>query len=307
MEKLSSRRNPSTRSCASGFTLVELLVATTVAGVLIGTALTVSLSSRDLMTTDEERTRLNQSLRGSLDLLGIDIRQTGERLPVDFPALEIVNGEDGGPDSLILRRNLLDEVLPLCGTLVEGVVDVEVAAAQGGADPEPGCAPVPDDDGDDFPDNIGTWRNFRLSQGGQTPVYLFNPTTLEGEWFFYDDDGATNFLLHKSNDDPWEATYEVDEQVRVYMLEERVYGLAGDSLQFTLSGTAAPLNLSGNLVDFQVRAVMADGTTRESFDINDEWTDLSAIEVTVVGQTDGEDPMRRELTARFFPRNILSN
>jgi len=214
---------------------------------------------------------------------------------------------DGAPDTLILRRNLLDEVLPLCGTLVEGEVDTEIAVAEGGADPEPGCAPVPDDDADTFPDNIGAWRDFRLARGGQAPVYVFNPTTQNGEWFFYDGDGTTSYLLHKANDDPWEATHEVDEQVRAYMLEERAYGLAGDVLQFTLSGTAEPRNVAGNLINFQVRAVMADGTIRDSFDIDDEWTELSAIEVTVVAQTDGTEPMMRELTARYFPRNILSN
>ena len=108
----STRSSPCTRSCADGYTLIELLVALAVASALLGATLAVAMSSRESYTTDQNRTRTNQNLRAALDLVGIEIRQSGERLPSDFPALEIVDGAEGAPDRLILRRNLLDEVLP---------------------------------------------------------------------------------------------------------------------------------------------------------------------------------------------------
>lgn len=312
MDGLSSPRNRCSRSCASpargaGFTLVELLVALAIASVLLGSMMSIALSSRDLVTIDEERTRLNQSLRGCLDLLGIDVRQAGERLPGDFPAIEIVNGVSGAPDTLILRRNLLDEVLPICRTLEEAEVDTDVLVAMW-PDPEPGCAPVPDDDGDTWPDNIGAWRAYRITNGGQVPVYVYNPVDRVGEWFSFDDDGATNHELHKGNDDPWQATYEVDQQGRVYMLEQRTYRLDDGLLEFTLNTDDTAIHVGANVVDFQVRAVMNDGSILEEIDSDDAWTELRSIEVTVAARTDGgADGMTRELTARFFPRNVLSN
>ena len=72
-DRRSSRSNPCTRSFAerasgrfgrnaprsssAGFTLVELLVAFTVASTLLGIALSITLSSRRVMDTDERRIR----------------------------------------------------------------------------------------------------------------------------------------------------------------------------------------------------------------------------------------------------------
>src|SRR5262245_33903747 len=90
--------------------MVALLVASTIAGA----TLTIALSSRGLFETDQHRTTVNQNLRAGMDLVGVDVRQSGERMPFDFPAVEIVNGASGAPDTLNLRRNLLDYVLPVC-------------------------------------------------------------------------------------------------------------------------------------------------------------------------------------------------
>jgi len=285
-----------------------MLVALVVAGVVLGSAMTIALSSRNMMTIDEERTRLNQSLRGSLDLLGIDIRQGGERLPRDFPAIEIVDGASGGPDTLILRRNLLDEVLPLCETLEEAVVQENVRVADDGEDSPQGCSPVDDDDGDTFPNNIDVWRDYRIAAGGQAPAFVYNPVARVGEWFLFDDDGESILELHKGNDDPWQTTYDLDQQARVYMLEERRYELDGDLLQFTLNANDAPIHVSAYLTDFQVRAMMADGSSQTALGPGEDWTQLRSIEISVEARIDsGEESMTRRLTARFFPRNILSN
>jgi len=286
-----------------------LLVAFTVALIIVGSAMSIALSSREMLTIDEGRTRLNQNLRGTVDLLGIDIRQAGERLPGDFPALEIVNGAAGAPDILILRRNLLDEVLPLCQDLEQATVDEEIFVADGDPDPPQGCSPVADDDGDGFPDNVDVWRDYRLVNGGLVPVYLYNPVSQLGEWFQFDDDGSSNLQLHKGNDDPWQADYEVDQQGRLYMLEQRAYAFDNGVLAYTLNQDADnPVRISANLIDFQVRALLADGSTVDSLDASDEWTDLRAVEITIQARVGvGDKSMTREITTRFFPRNILSN
>jgi len=286
-----------------------MLVALAVGSGLLGVAITMALGSRQMFATDETRTRVQQSLRTSLDLLGIDVRQAGERLPGDFPAIEIVNGVSGAPDTLILRRNLLNEVLPLCETLTVDDVDDEVLVADAGADPAPGCSPVPDGDADGVPDNIDSWLDFRTAAAAAVPVYLFNPTAGVGEWFLFDGPGSSGDLfLEKANDDPWQATYDIDEQGRVYVLEERRYTLNGDLLEFLVNLSTTPIHVAANLTDFQVRAIMADGTTVESLTAADEWTGLAAIEVSIAA-TNGidSDAISGELSARFFPRNVLSN
>ncbi len=296
------------KSSNSGFTLLELTVAIAVTTTILGIALSITLAARRVVTTDERRVRINQTLRSSMDLLGIDLRGAGERLPEDFPAIEVVNGEDGAPDTLILRRNMLDEVLPLCGELVEGTTDEEVQVADDGADPPPGCEPLPDEDGDGWPDNIGIWRDYRDANGGAVPVYVYNPVGDYGEWFSLDGDGETNSWLHKGNDDPWLQTYEVDQQGRIYMLEQRTYRLNDGLLQFTLNtDTATPVNVSANLLDFQVR-VIVDGAAQDELQPEQNWADLEALEIALTVRNEaGGEPMTRSLTTRFFPRNILSH
>src|SRR5262245_46614160 len=115
---MSSR--PSSRACASGFTLIEVLVAMMVMVIVLGATLGIALSSRTLFETDQHRTSVNQNLRAGLDLLGIDVRQAGERLPFDAPAVTITDGSSGAPDQLTLARNMLDYVLPVCVNLHSG-------------------------------------------------------------------------------------------------------------------------------------------------------------------------------------------
>ena len=69
----SSPPNPSTPSSAdrgsnpttAGFTMVELLVAFAVTSILLGIALSITLASRRVVTADQQRIRLNQTLRSS--------------------------------------------------------------------------------------------------------------------------------------------------------------------------------------------------------------------------------------------------
>ncbi len=92
-----------------GFTLVEILVALGIASLLLGVILSTTLGHRRLYVLDQNRTAANQNLRAALDILVADLRQAGERLPLDFPAVEVRNGTE-----LVLRRNLFDVVLSLC-------------------------------------------------------------------------------------------------------------------------------------------------------------------------------------------------
>jgi type IV pilus assembly protein PilW len=304
---LFTRRNRCSRNCADGFSLVELLVGLTVTSVIASAVLAVTLASRRTLDKDQQRNQVNQDLRLGLDLLGIDIRQAGERLPADFPAVEIIDGTGGAADTLIIRRNLLDEVLPLCEDVTSGTTTHEVRIAHAGGSMQ-GCDPVPDNNGDSWPDNLEEWRALRLARGGSVKAYIFNPVGHWGEFFIYDADGSTTEYIHKDDTGNWLNSYGASQQCRVYVIQERRYELNGDVLQLTIdddSGTTQRL-LHG-VTDFQIQAVMSDGSVADALGVADEWSDLAALNVVLAAESEESGaPMEREASARFFPRNVLS-
>jgi len=288
--------------------LVELLVAMVVTTVVLAGALSVTLSSRKIYEADQGRTDVNQNLRAALDLIGIDLRQAGERLPADFPALEIVDGTDGAPDTLIVRRNLMSSVLPVCEQIDAGSTSDEVRVVDTGASPPQGCDPVPDDNADGWPDNIEVWRDYRDAHGGSIRAYIYNPVSHQGEFFVYDGEGATDDHFNRGDSGGWQNTYLVTEMCRVYVVEERSFRLGQDVLQYVPSDDPEnPINLVDHMTDFQIRAIFADGSVQDSFSAADAWDDLRAIEVTVSGEAQvRQKTVSRTLSARYFPRNILS-
>lgn len=303
----STRPNPSSPSCADGFSLIELLVAMLVSSVVAGAALSVMLSTRELLSKDQTRARISQDLRLGLDLLGVDVRQTGERLPEDFPAVEIVDG-GGGSDTLILRRNLLDTVLPVCKKITKDTTTAEVRIAKGGTPPPQGCDRVPDTNADGWPDNLEIWRDYRDAHGGAVKAYIFNPVKNKGEFFVFDGDGSTTDYIHKADTGTWVNTYKVKQQCRIYIVEERRYTLNGDVLQYAVNeDTSSPRGVLHGVTDFQVRAEMSDGSVVSALAAADEWSDLAAVEIGVSGEVtvDGE-LLQRTVTSRFYPRNVLS-
>jgi type IV pilus assembly protein PilW len=284
-----------------------VLVAILLSGIVATAALSMMLSSRNLYASDRGRTDLNQNLRIGADLVGIDVREAGQRLPADFPAIEIVDG-GVGPDSLVLRRNLLDAVLPLCASIVSGTPVATVQIADAGASPPPGCAPTLDGDADGWPDNVGEWRAYRDSVGGAVSIYVFGPVTGLGEFVRYDGDGGTPEFLAVSAAAPWQNSYDVDEQCRVYVVEERRFELAGDRLQLVINGdVAGAISLVDNMIDFRAGATLDDGTVRTAFGPADAWADLLSIDVVLSGEVLAERRViRKAVAGRFFPRNVLS-
>jgi type IV pilus assembly protein PilW len=306
------RSKRSSRDCTEGFTLIELLVAMLVVGIIAAATLTIALSTRGMFETDQHRTTINQNLRAGIDLLGIDVRQAGERLPFDAPAVQITDGSSGAPDILVLRRNMLDYVLPVCkdisaGSSSDSVFVARVKLPGSGKIPQ-GCIPVPDENGNGWPDNLDAWRAYRIANGGEILAYMHNPVTGNGEFFVYDGDDNSTFHLHKANPDVWQHSYSANQEPRVYILEQKSFRLQGDILQCIINDdTANALNLVNRMRDFQVRAIFTDGTIQSTL-AGRPWTDLETLEVTLVaGESFRMRDMDRTVVTRFFPRNILSH
>lgn len=302
--RCSTPRRSSPRS-DEGFTLVELLVSLTVVLAVSAAALALSLAGRRAYEADRARTRLNQSLRAGMDLLATDVRQAGERLDSGFPALEVVDGGAGAPDELVVRRNLMDTVLRVCGDVTGSTLDIPVAVA---SSPPPGCAPVPDDDADGWPENLEAWRDRRLDEGASLRVFVYDPIARLGEFFDYVSEDNVALTVSAASGTSWDRDYLVANQPRLYVLEERRYQLDADMLQIVVNeDTSGPLRVVQDIADFRLRVVLEDFSTRSSFGPADDWKEIRSVEATLTGDvTVGDRRIERSWTVEMTPRNVLN-
>lgn len=296
----------SSRHHERGTSLAELLIAFAAATSLGAAAFVLAIASRGMYTNDVKRTAINQNLRAGMDLIAFDVRSAGARLPGDITRIGIQGG-----NTLVTRRNVLPVVLPLCRTLVSGSGEqkIEIATKK---DPEPGCDPVPDSNGDEWPDNLEVWREYRLANGTvdrdkrTLRAYIYDPTNEVGEFFVYEKEDRKKYKIHRRGGS-WTRTYEAGNGVRIYILEEREYRLRDRILERIDDGdTDTPISVIDLVQDFQVRVIFRDGSTAADYDLTDGWSELQAIEISLSGSSafDGRE-LKRELVSRFLPRNVL--
>ncbi len=282
-----------------GFTLIELLVSATL--LLILGALTASsiLVIKKLYSEDSARKQINQSLRGSLDIIGTDIRVGGENLPMAFPAFEVVGG---GPTSneLVVRRSLLDEVLKVCEKITGNTAEPHVYFAVDFV--TPGCI------FGDNTHNYETWKAYRQSQGGVVRAYIVNMTTGLGEFFNYVDEDITGHKYRIWRDGgKWENDYDADSSA-VYLLEEWRYRVKDGVLEVVAGDDeSTSFKVMLDVISFQISVGMTDGSVKSSFTGEDDWTSMRYVEAAITAQqTVGGKVIQRSLKSRFFPRNVLS-
>lgn len=296
----------STLCSSKGFTLLELLVTSALGLILLSLIVGITMSLRSLYSLDLVRTDLNQNLRGSLDLLGINIREAGENFSPSFPAVELQDGSPDTADILTLRRNLVDEVLKLCVAISAGTATTTVYFAASGTDP--GCAYSAQ------LHNYNSWRTYRLAQGGAVKAFIYNSTTKEGEFFDYtsESDTGTAFYIQRSGGS-WAHDYDID-STSLYLLEQWEFLLdtstPGEGLFQVVQNEDldSPLNIAFGIRDFQVQITLQDSTVKETFTRDDTWTDIKLVTVSLSGRTilQGKN-IDRTLSGQFFPRNILSH
>lgn len=293
---------------------MEMVITLLVTSIIVAAALALTVSVRNLYLTDQPRMSLNDNLRGGMEVIAADIRQAGELLPTDplIPAnilpIQITNGASGASDILDLRRNMVDAVLPVCGSIHAGSNIDNIKVAMPSANPPAGCGPVPDSNGDGWPDNMEAWMNYRTANGGTVRIYIFNPVTGLGEWVTYDAEDHSTFQIHKTTG-AWQHNYPTSDHPRVYALEEREYLLSGDRLQLMKNQSATETyDVTADLTNFQVQAIMKDGTVLDSFGTGDNWLNVKSIKVTLSGLVKTNNKQHAgSLTMQLFPRNILSN
>ena len=291
-------------SSEKGFTILEFLVANGMALIVIAVISTSILSVRDLFHNDIVRTRVNQNLRGAVELVGSSIRLAGENLYPSFPSIEVIDGVAGAPDEIILRRNLLDEVLKVCETIDAGdPVSKKVVFAKPG-NGDPGCI---------YDDNTGifnAWQAHRTSNGGTALAFIYDPASKLGEFFSYDQESDTGdeYRVHREVGD-WQNTY-TRYMSGVYIMQEWRFRMssAKSGVIELIENEGAPIYIAPGITDFQVRVTLKDGTQLASFSAGQNWTEIKSVELTITGQeTALGKTIERTLVGKFFPRNVLSH
>ena len=264
----SSKQKPCILLCNSkGFTLLELLVTSTVAAIFVILSLGLFVQQRRQFLTEQARAETNQNLRLGMDLIGSDIRQAGERLESDteLARVSVINGTSGAPDTLVLQRKLTNEILPVCQTITAGTATSTIDIAVTGTPGVSNCA-FSDGNANGLTDNLDQWQAYRANQDGTAGAarstttsscavaggtdrecvyaYIHDPVANRGEFFVYAFEnsgtcatitGRTCNRIYRADGGTWQNTYTYTAgstsatQPRIYILEERRYSLTADA------------------------------------------------------------------------------
>ena len=325
---LYSRLNQKLEGGNLGFTLLELMLSIVAGAFVTAGLLGFVVQERQNFIDNENRVEVNQNLSTIIDLIGADIRQAGER--ISDPSLSpigIINGLDDSTDELILRRQLIVEVLPVCETITGSKNTIDVSVSTG---PTVANCLFSDGNGNGLTDSLDAWQTYRIDQGGEVLAYIFDPTSGEGEFFSYiteDSNDCTSpdfadetcLRIHRGDAGSWENTYSYDSslspslQPKIYLLEEKVYRLADDTsttdsddsiLELSVN-QETPLNVANQLNDFQIE-VRESGEWQDTLTVN--WKQIEAIRInlTAINSAESDATRYKSFSSEFFPRNILS-
>lgn len=286
----------------SGFTIIEVMVAAFLLLIILTMVGSHIVFQKETFTQGSIRSRLNQNLRGTLDIIGTDIRIGGENLPLAFPTFLLADG-GAGSDTFTVRRSVIEDALPLCTAIAAGSNLATITVADNASTTQ-GC---------DYTGNKGNftkWSTYRTEQGGVVKAYIYNLATREGEFIYYtgeSDLGSSLMLTSSTTNGSYTYNYPAGNSA-IYVIEEWSYQVQGDELQIVQNGeTAEPLTVMFGVDLFKVSAEMQDGTTDETLIASDNWTQIRTFQVEITGsETKGGDVIQRFASSRFFPRNILS-
>lgn len=293
-----------------GMSIVELLVASTLSMLIFGMGLSATIACRNSYSYDILRTRLNQNIRSAFDIINSELRQSGERLPSAFPALEIIDGGTNASDQLILKRNLLDEILTVCQNITPSTVGGYVYITSTAVGTPPACTYGTQTS------NYNAWKAYRLADPTTVvKAYIYDFVSKKGEFFNYNSEtnnGTTIQGIHRQSG-TWANSYTATSS-SVYILSEWNFAKSTVSGQTDLlkltqnKDTANPQSIIYGINDIQFKAIMQDNTIKTSFATTDSWTLLKAIEVSITGTDSYRGrTITSTLTTRLFPRNVLSN
>lgn len=293
-----------------GTTIAEFLVAVSLSSLIASMVVSMTLAHRNIYQKDTSRTLVNQNIRTALDIVGGEIRQSGELFPSSFPAVLVSDSGTTTPDTLTLRRNLLSQVLVGCDTKSAGS-SYSLANLSRASATTPACTYA------NQTSNYTGWFNYVSGQSLLPKAFIFNQTTRNGEFIqllgtspantFGGNNGTTLYMNFQSHTMLYAYSAEA---TSLYMMNEWKFQVNNGVLQIIENqDTANPKNIIDGISNMQISVLMQDGTTKSSFINTDTWTNISTIRVTLTGSESipGHKTISRTVSGDFLPRNILSN
>lgn len=304
----------SRNSIRPGFSLLEVLFALIVMGLISALSMPLVVGARNIAKADQLRTGANQGVRAVSDMIGTDIRMAGERFPASsslpLPPIQITAGSGSTQDEIALRRNLWDGTFPICANVNTGHSTIRVVRpsgwAQAGTYPE--CIQPSDPSG--WPVNLAEVQALaaEIGVGGVLRGYIFDDANDRGEFFDFriESDANTTHRITKVGSGNFTYSYTLANRPRIYILEERLYRVRSSILEL-LVNQDTPLRVSAGITGLRALNVMRDGTLSATIPSGMTWRDIASVEITVTSlQTEGPEQAERSLTTRYFPRNVLS-
>ncbi|BDM77342.1 PilW family protein [Acaryochloris marina] len=274
-----------------GFTLVELLVTTLIATVVLVSSLGLISDQRRRFVSDQVRAESNQTLRVGLDLIGADIKNTGDFLETDInlPVVTVIDGASGAPDEIILQRKLISDTLTVCEDVNAGATTTITVAVRPGAGD---CPIYSDGNNDDLNDPLTLARRERCEQDDVAgcarnaalaantcddecvTAYIYDPVNQEGEFFSYmfeEPDASPNPTLNRiylGDSATFANTYQLANRPIIYLLEQRHYRLNNNVLQLSVN-RGNFVSIVNQVADFQVQAQLTTNPNpQDSFNSN---------------------------------------
>ncbi|ULH14156.1 prepilin-type N-terminal cleavage/methylation domain-containing protein (plasmid) [Deinococcus sp. KNUC1210] len=316
---------PHPLSRTQGFTLIEVLVTVSLLTLVLGIVLSTTTSTLSLYRTDQARLTANRDSRSTLDILGNDVRQAGERLTADFPAIS-VSSDTAGNSVLTLRRSLIDGALPLCAPIPSaGGLYVNANNSSAAVFSGTTISNLPDACTTSL-QNLTAWNT--AIAGGNVTAYLYDVKAGAGD--FVTLTGTTqitssNSLLNNGQKlntlslptrtyDPRKLTQgDAGRDIRVYLIEERRYYLEGGVLKLMVNNAPAVAAVP-NVQSFKVTPYLSGSPVTVAalpFPVlpstSTTWKSLAYLDVTLtIKSTSGTKSIQRSTTQRYTPRNASS-
>lgn len=283
-----------------GYTIIELLVASSILTLVMSMLIGYVLAMQNHFFEDIVRTRINSNLRSAFDIIGMNIRQSGENLQRSFPAVILSTDSDGVGQRLQLRRNLIPEVLTVCAAISSGATSIDVSSTTSS---DSSCIYA----------NVTTSFNAFLTEKNNTDdtVYLFiyNATTKNGEFVSFNSSStSTTYRLNTSsiqNAYPANTSY-------IYFIEEYAFRLdeATQTLFLYRNGQQSALEAVAFMVSqFNSEITFEDNSVATSLAHNgsSSWKQIKNISTILTGTENWKSrTFSTSVTGDFFPRNVIS-
>jgi len=301
-----------------GVTLIELIAGVVVGAIVIQLAYFGFAINRQLYLNDAAKNNVDQNLKTVFEIVGPTITQAGQGVGTDprFPVITLSSFPDGsGNSEIILRQVRLGTRLQICRAIESGD-QTEIFVLDSDINAPAGCGPI-SSDGDHFPDNLGSWKNYRLNNGGGVRILVYDGDG-QGEFLEYTgetlyDQGGAAIAGEPAENQVAAASltvkgnlandYNAGGATQLIVLEERGYRLNGDTLQAIVDGSA--VNLMSGIGQFSVTAMVRQGnsvsecstiiTATDTFDCTPgladpyNWSQIDGVRVTVTPSVSAGD------------------